>query len=225
MNEYIAYYRVSTAQQGRSGLGLAAQRHAVLQFTNTTPPLAEFTEVETGKNDQRPKLQAAIALAQRTGSTLLVAKLDRLSRNAAFIFALKEAQVKFVCCDMPDANTLTVGIMAVLAQDERERISQRTKAALDEKRRRIGEWRISNLTDVHRAQGRAIHQANAQNNSNNRKALFALRQFLNSSLKPTQSLRHIASELNNAGFKTARNKNFRATTVYRLIRKIQAEQK
>lgn len=223
MNEYIAYYRVSTAQQGRSGLGLAAQKHAVLQFTNTTPPLAEFTEVETGKNDQRPKLQAAITLAQRTGSTLLVAKLDRLSRNAAFIFALKEAQIKFVCCDMPDANTLTVGIMAVLAQDERERISQRTKAALDEKRRRIGEWRISNLTDAHRAQGRAVHQANAKENANNRKALFALRQFLNVELKPTKSLRYIATALNQAGFKTARNKAFKATTVQRLILRIQKE--
>jgi len=92
--------------------------------------VGKFVEVESGKKNQRPQPLAAIAEAQRVGSTLLIAKLDRLSRNASFILALHDSGVAFVCCDMPDANTLTVGLFAVLAQHERETISKRTKDAL-----------------------------------------------------------------------------------------------
>ncbi len=110
MIDYIAYYRVSTQQQGRSGLGLEAQQQAVRSFLKDDHPLrAEFTEVESGKRDTRPQLTAAITQAQRIGATLLIAKLDRLSRNASFIFALRDSGVKFVAADMPDANHLTVG--------------------------------------------------------------------------------------------------------------------
>ena len=131
MIDYIAYYRVSTQQQGRSGLGLEAQQQAVRSFLKDGQPLqAEFTEVESGKRDTRPQLTAAITQAQRIGATLLIAKLDRLSRNASFIFALRDSGVKFVAADMPDANHLTVGILAVIADHERQAISDRTKAAL-----------------------------------------------------------------------------------------------
>ena len=132
MTSYIAYYRVSTQKQGRSGLGLEAQQHAVRSFLkgDTNQLLSEFTEVESGKRNTRPQLTAAIQQAKQQEATLLIAKLDRLSRNASFIFALRDSGVKFVAADMPDANHLTVGILAVIADHERQAISDRTKAAL-----------------------------------------------------------------------------------------------
>lgn len=128
----INYYRVSTAQQGRSGLGLEAQRHAIETFCQTRDcdTLAEYTEVETGKDNARVQLTKALHHAKITNATVVIAKLDRLSRNAAFLLTLKDAGVKFVCADMPDANNLTIGIMALIAQQEREAISRRTSEAL-----------------------------------------------------------------------------------------------
>jgi DNA invertase Pin-like site-specific DNA recombinase len=132
---YVAYYRVSTQQQGRSGLGLEAQRAAVLQHVGQAlEPGNEFTEVETGKGsnalDRRPVLKAALAEAKRTKATLIIAKLDRLARNVSFIAQLMESKVKFICADMPEATELTLHIMAAMAQHERQMISERTKAAL-----------------------------------------------------------------------------------------------
>jgi DNA invertase Pin-like site-specific DNA recombinase len=126
----IAYYRVSTPKQGKSGLGLEAQRAAVQAFINGGKLIAEFTEVETGKNNNRPKLAEAIRACRIYGATLVIAKLDRLSRNAHFLLGLKEAGIDFICADMPNANRLTVGIMAMVAEEERCMISERTKAAL-----------------------------------------------------------------------------------------------
>ena len=118
---YTTYYRVSTQKQGNSGLGLDAQRAAVRTFVPDPTQLGtEFVEIESGKKNQRPQLLAAIAEVRRAGATLLIAKLDRLSRNAGFIFALRDSGVDFVCCDMPDANTLTVGLFAVIAQHARD---------------------------------------------------------------------------------------------------------
>jgi DNA invertase Pin-like site-specific DNA recombinase len=129
---YVAYYRVSTARQGESGLGLEAQRHAVTAFLNDGDwtLAAEFTEVESGKHADRPQLQAALDACRRTGARLVIAKLDRLSRDAHFLLGLQKAGVDFVCADMPEANRLTIGLLAVVAQHEREQISARTKAAL-----------------------------------------------------------------------------------------------
>ncbi len=129
---HVAYYRVSTAQQGRSGLGLEAQREAVWAFlAGGAGELAEeFTEVESGKNDARPQLTRALAACKLTGAVLVIAKLDRLSRDAHFLLGLEKAGVEFVAADMPNANPLTVRLMAVIAQSEREMISARTKAAL-----------------------------------------------------------------------------------------------
>jgi DNA invertase Pin-like site-specific DNA recombinase len=130
--KFVAYYRVSTQKQGRSGLGLEAQRHAVADFLNggNWKIVGEFTEVESGKRSDRPELAKALAMCRLHGARLVIAKLDRLSRNAHFLFGLQEAGVDFVAADMPNANQLTVGIMAVVAQDEAKRISERTKAAL-----------------------------------------------------------------------------------------------
>ncbi len=128
----VAYYRVSTAQQGRSGLGLEAQRETVSRFCQgrSCEMLAEFTEVESGKRRDRPELEKALHHAKVTGATLIIAKLDRLSRNAAFLLQLQESGVRFIAADMPEACDLTVGILALVAQQEARAISERTKAAL-----------------------------------------------------------------------------------------------
>ena len=128
----VAYERVSTARQGASGLGLEAQRQTIEDFATSrgAEVLARFTEVESGRKADRPELLKALHLAKVTGATLVIAKLDRLSRNAAFLLALRDSGVRFVAVDMPEANDLTVGIMALVAQAEREAISRRTKEAL-----------------------------------------------------------------------------------------------
>ena len=130
--KFVAYYRVSTAKQGASGLGLEAQREAVRAYLNGGPweLIAEFTEVESGKRDDRPELAQAMERCRLTGAKLLIAKLDRLSRNVHFLSGLMEQGVDFVACDIPTANKLTVHIMAAVAQQEREAISARTKAAI-----------------------------------------------------------------------------------------------
>ena len=131
---FVSYLRVSTARQGASGLGLEAQREAVaLHITRAGPGaacLAEFVEVESGKRADRPELEAAIEEAQVSGAVLLVAKLDRLSRDAHFLLGLQKAGIEFVACDNPKANQLTIGVLVVVAQHEREMIGERTKAAL-----------------------------------------------------------------------------------------------
>lgn len=128
----VAYERVSTAWQGASGLGLEARRKVIEDFAASrgAEVLARFTEVESGRKADRPELAKALHLAKVTGATLVIAKLDRLSRNAAFLLALRDSGVRFVAVDMPEANDLTVGIMALVAQAEREAISRRTKEAL-----------------------------------------------------------------------------------------------
>lgn len=128
----VAYERVSTARQGASGLGLEAQRMVIEDFAASrgAQVLARFTEVESGRKADRPELAKALHLSKVTGATLVIAKLDRLSRNAEFLLALRDSGVRFVAVDMPEANDLTVGIMALVAQAEREAISRRTKEAL-----------------------------------------------------------------------------------------------
>src|ERR1044072_1684814 len=132
--KFVTYLRVSTDRQGKSGLGLEAQRTAAHQIVgqrrggNIAP---EYREVESGKVNNRPELEKAMKRCRLTGATLLVAKLDRLSRNAAFLMTLRDSGMPCAPADMPDSNTLTIGVMASLAQHERETISKRTKAALE----------------------------------------------------------------------------------------------
>lgn len=129
---FIAYYRVSTAQQGSSGLGLEAQRDAVARHIASTGGrlVDEFEEIESGKRNDRPQIAAALAACRSKRAVLVIAKLDRLARNVAFISALMDSGVDFVAADMPMANRLTVHVLAAVAEHEREMISQRTKAAL-----------------------------------------------------------------------------------------------
>ncbi len=135
---FVSYLRVSTRAQGRSGLGLDAQRSAVSAHMTGRHGrlLAEFVEVESGKRNDRPRLAEALGLCRLHGATLLVAKLDRLSRDAAFLMNLQASGVRFVAADLPEANEMTVGIMAVVAQAERKAISTRTREALAAK----AEW-------------------------------------------------------------------------------------
>lgn len=134
--KYVSYIRVSTARQGASGLGLDAQQEAVTRFLNggSWELVAEFKEIETGKGSdalvKRPQLRAALDACRKQGATLVIAKLDRLARNVHFVSGLMESKVKFVACDMPDANELTIHMMAAFAEHEAKRISQRTKEAL-----------------------------------------------------------------------------------------------
>jgi DNA invertase Pin-like site-specific DNA recombinase len=129
---FVAYYRVSTDRQGQSGLGLDAQRKAIADYLNggAWELVGEFTEVESGKKSERPELARAMDACRKHKARLVIAKLDRLSRNLAFIATLMESGVEFVAADMPFANKLTIHILAAVAEHEREAISERTKAAL-----------------------------------------------------------------------------------------------
>ncbi|RZJ85816.1 MAG: resolvase, partial [Hymenobacter sp.] len=196
------------------GLGLEAQQAAVASFVKDATVTAEFVEVESGKKNNRPQLAAAIAASKKVGATLLIAKLDRLARNAAFILNLRDTGVDFVCVDMPDANTLTVGIFAVLAQHEGEVISKRTKDALAAKKAR-GEQlgNIANFTAAGREKGRAQQQVNARQHKANVQAAELIRLHHATG----KSLRGIAKALNEKGFTTRRGCHFTPGAVHRLL--------
>jgi DNA invertase Pin-like site-specific DNA recombinase len=149
---FISYYRVSTQRQGESGLGLAAQRQAVVRHVKSRGGklVSEYTEVETGKGSnalkKRPELRRALDDCKAQGAILAIAKLDRLARNVHFISGLMESKVRFVACDLPEANELTLHVMAAFAEYEAKRISERTKEALAQakaKGRELGKagWR------------------------------------------------------------------------------------
>lgn len=207
MKKYIAYYRVSTADQGRSGLGLEAQQETVKRYIQKMGGelLEEYTEIESGAKNDRPQLNKALNLARRRGSIFIIAKLDRLSRNHLFISQLMEAKVEFVACDIPEANSFTIHIFSALAQQERELISTRTKQALQAKKAQgvtLGTPR--NLTESAQAKGRRMG-----NEVKSRKA----EEFARLMLPVIQgyqaedlSLRAIARKLNEAGELTASGK-------------------
>ena len=160
MNTLVAYYRVSTRKQEETRLGLDAQRKAVHSYAHTTGQMvvAEFEEVESGKDDDRPILAEAMKRAKCTHSTLVIAKLDRLSRSVAFLSRLMESGVQFICCDNPHATNLTLHILAALAQYEREMTSKRTKealAALKARGVKLGTPNHAFFTDEHRERARA----------------------------------------------------------------------
>jgi len=216
--KFVSYLRVSTGKQGRSGLGLEAQREAVSQFLNggRWELLKEFKEVESGKRDDRPELARALQLCKVTGAKLVIAKLDRLSRDAHFLLGLQKAGVPFVAADMPEANEMVVGIMAVIAQGERKMISQRTKAALKAAKRRGVKLGNPNGAKHLRRYG-------------NRAAIKAVRQEANEraeGLKPIileiqaagiVSVRAVADELNRRGIVTPRGKQWHPTSAARLL--------
>jgi DNA invertase Pin-like site-specific DNA recombinase len=213
--KFIAYYRVSTAKQGNSGLGLEAQKQIVNAYIQDkgTEIVGEFKDVESGKKNQRPQLLAAIDQCKRDNATLLIAKLDRLSRNASFIFTLRDNNVKFQALDIPEANTLTIGIFATIAQHERELISQRTKDALKAlKARGVKLGRPDNLTVAAQQKGVETIKTNAITNKNNVQAAEMIKHLR----KDGSSFQSIADRLNILGYRTRYNHVFRAMTVQRL---------
>ena len=212
----VAYYRVSTQRQGQSGLGLEAQRHAVRTYLGAAPG-DEFTDVESGKRDDRPGLRAALDLCRLTGRRLVIAKLDRLSRDAAFLLTLQNSDVEFVCCDMPDANRLTIGIMALIAQHEREAISARTKAALQAAKARGVKLGNPNVEALRRGQRKTAKILEFQ--AVERYRALADRLALVRAAGNT-SLREIARAFNEAGVLTPRGGAWHAQTVSRLLRAI-----
>jgi DNA invertase Pin-like site-specific DNA recombinase len=217
---FIAYERVSTARQGQSGLGLEAQRKTIDAFaaSRSAEVLARFTEVESGRNPDRPELGKAIQLARLTGATLVIAKLDRLSRNAAFLLTLRDSGVKFLAVDMPEANDLTVGIMALVAQQEREAISRRTKKALAvAKARGVKLGNPNGAAALRRAGkgGAALRAVVARNADRHAESLAAV--LADIQTEGHSSLRDIATELNRRGMMTRRGGRWHVSNVRNLI--------
>jgi DNA invertase Pin-like site-specific DNA recombinase len=210
----IPYYRVSSTRQEKSGLGLDAQATSVLNYVqnNGLSILHEFTEIESGKNNSRPILKQAIDKAKQTNAILVIAKLDRLSRSVSFISQLMEKKVKFVCCDMPEANELTIHIFAAVAQWERQRISERIKEALAAKKEREPNWTpgTNNLTDDARAKASKTISCKARESKSIRHAWHLIR-----SLRlEGQSYGKIAYNLSMEGYKTPKgNSNWHANQV------------
>jgi DNA invertase Pin-like site-specific DNA recombinase len=224
----VSYLRVSTKRQGRSGLGLDGQRAAVAEFAsrNAASVACEYVEVETGKNNHRPELAKALAHAKRSQARLVVAKLDRLSRNAAFLLTLRDSGARIVACDMPEMNELTVGIMAVVAQDEARRISERTKAALAAAKARgvkLGSAREGHWSgrEDKRAAGLAKAQAAAADSRRRlaEEAYTDLYAFVRKLHSSGQSLQKIADALNAQGHTTRRGKPWNAMQVLRMLRR------
>lgn len=214
--KYIAYYRVSTKKQS---LGLEAQREAVMSFINSgedSSLLMEFQEKESGKCDNRIELNKAISECKKYDAVLVIAKLDRLSRKVSFIFTLRDSGVNFIALDVPNFNTLTLGIFATLAQTERELISSRTKAALaalKAKGVKLGNPNAS-FSMAARQKAYQAHRNVAANNVNNKRAVSMIKVLMST----TSNMSQIARYLNDNGFATSQGKSFTATQVKRLIK-------
>lgn len=212
-NRFIAYYRVSTERQGRSGLGLEAQSEAVRNYVAQRggDVLAEFTEVETGKRSDRPQLSAALDACRRQKATLVIAKLDRLARNMAFVANLMEGRADFVAVDMPHADRFTLHLFAALAEEEGRRISQRTKAALA----------------AAKARGVQLGRAGAALARRNHDAAITRARDLSDMIhivrrEGAKTYREIALELNARGVSTPQGARWHAGSVQRVCKRLEA---
>ena len=210
MPTYVSYLRVSTQRQGQSGLGVEAQRTAVDQFLATSGGtlVAEFVEVESGSGKARPIFVQSIALAKKSGATLLIAKLDRLARNVAFVSSLMEGGVEFVAADAPYANRLMIHILAAFAEHERSLISDRTKSALAAAKAR------GVILGANGASLAAAHKTEANDFAESLRApcAAALREAAG-------TLASVAEHLNQAGLLTRQGAQWSPGTVHRLLRR------
>jgi DNA invertase Pin-like site-specific DNA recombinase len=213
---FVAYFRVSTDQQGKSGLGLDAQRKAVADYLNggNWKLVGEFTEIESGKNGARPQLAAALAACKKRKAKLVIAKLDRLSRNLAFIANLLEAGTDFVAADNPHANKSMVQMMAVFAEMERDAISKRTREALAAAKSRgvqLGNPRLAEASAIAIAASKEAADRFAANVAPIIKQIQA---------SGVSSLRGVARTLSARGVKTARGGQWTARMVINVLRRV-----
>ncbi|BCS89470.1 recombinase family protein [Pseudodesulfovibrio sediminis] len=215
MHDFIAYYRVSTQRQGRSGLGLDAQKQSVINYVEQVNGklLNEYVEVETGKGanalSKRPQLREAIAKAKKAKAVLLIAKLDRLARNVHFVTGLMESNVKFVCADIPEANELTLHIMAAMAQYESRRISERTKEALAQAKLRgvrLGNPRLPLINKPRHDEAKVFAER--------------LRPILEGFLACGMTQRRMVEELNQLGIKTPLDKRWHLPQLNRTLKRL-----
>ena len=224
-NSYVSYLRVSTQRQGTSGLGLQAQQEIIQKYLNGCLPVAEFVEVESGRKTNRPKLHEALELCKKKKAILIVAKMDRLSRNVAFTSQLLDSGIEIVFCDFPKANRLVLTIIAAISEYEAGLIRKRTTEALQIKKDqgfKLG--KPENLTDnLEKAitNSRKTNAEKANNNPNNRRAVALIKNLV----KTTSNLSEIARQLNNEGFLTSRGGNFSAKQVSILINRYQLKNK
>ena len=215
---YIAYLRQSTQKQEISGLGIEAQREIIQNYLKNKKTIAEYIETESGRKSERPKLTEALELCRKTNSVLIVAKLDRLSRNVAFTSKLLESDVEIVFCDFPEANKLVLHIISSIAEYE-ALISQRTKQSLKAKKARgmkLGksENLLNKLEQAVENSNKTNHQK-ALDNPNNKRAIALLKNLV----KEDRSLSEMARILNSEGFVTAMGKEFRASQVSILLKR------
>jgi DNA invertase Pin-like site-specific DNA recombinase len=208
---FIAYFRVSTDRQGRSGLGLDAQREAVAQFltARSATIIAEFVEIESGSKSDRPKLREALDACQRERAVLLIAKLDRLARSVAFIANLMDTNTDFVACDMPHASRLILHVMAAFAEHERQIIGERTKAALAAARARGVRLGANGavLADKHKAAATAFADEIGW-------AVTAAREA------GARTTRQIADHLNTVGVRSRQGGRWHPASVARTLRRL-----
>jgi DNA invertase Pin-like site-specific DNA recombinase len=219
MTKYIAYFRVSTAKQGLSGLGLEAQEHTVTNYLTSVNGnlINSFQDIESGKKNNRPELEKALRKCRLTGATLLIAKLDRLSRNRSFLMELQDSSITFVCCDMPQATNLTVGIMACMAEYESELISERTTAALKAAKARgvvLGNPSLHLIRNLDTTAATAKRVENAQ--QRNTELKLVIEELQAESSEPL-SLREVADKLNMAGYTSPRGGALHANSIKRVL--------
>ena len=219
MQKFVTYYRVSTQRQGRSGLGLEAQQAAVAAFLagRDAHVIGEYREIESGRKSDRQQLAAAMRMCRMTNSILLIAKLDRLARDAHFLLGLEKSGIEFVAADMPFANRLTIGIMALVAEEEAKAISARTKAALAARKARgLALGNQASLRPADRAgAARASSAWSKKAGDHAVMVLPAIREMQVAGL----SLRAMARDLTARGFTTVRGGTWTASQVSAVLRR------
>jgi len=222
----VAYYRVSTKKQEQSGLGLEAQKAAVAEYARKHGGkiIAEYVETETGKTSDRPKLAEAVGHTRLSAATLVIAKLDRLARNVHFTSGLMESGVEFVACDNPDANPLTIHLLAAMAEHEAVQISNRTKEALRAAKARgvkLGSARPGHWEGREHLRGwaKATEAAAKKRKDEAREEYKFLVPTLRRMQSDGQSLRQIATWLNRQGHTTRRGKAFTGAIVWRVLKR------
>ena len=219
MKNYVAYFRVSTTSQGKSGLGLKSQKQMVDNFvkSNNGILINEFTEIETGTSKRkRTEIYNAISFAKQNNATLIIAKIDRLARNVYFVSSLMETGVEFVACDLPQATNFTIHLYAALAEMEANLISTRTKNALEIKKKqgfKLGS--PQNLTEESRAKGLQVIKEKSRNNQSNIQSTAMIMEYK----AKGYSFDKIATKLNQLNFKTSKGFLHNAKSVQRLYQR------